>query len=300
MALPIRKPGQGGGFLNGASGAILDAGFVANKSGENKNGPYTTYSAKLTIQPDGGEAVDQFLDAGFMYGDNTVSEDGKSIEGSDDYYVDAATQYGQFLTSLVEGEGQRFPEETLGDLRSLKPIIGTRVTFKREVDVEATKKRGAYKLGKKAAGATDQQLFEAGKKIAKKGKSAGKAFPLDRLLVTELISLPEVKGKKTAAATKTATKAAPAKAAAPVADTDAVDAALVSILTSAKDSTLARSGLSAAAVKYRLSAKLDPDTFEGIRKQLVSDAYIADAVERELIVVEGAGKSAVLTLVPSE
>lgn len=296
MSLPIRRPGGGGGFLNGVSGVLVDYEFAINKQGVTKKGlPYTTMSVKLTIQPDGGEPVDQFFDAGFIYGEHPISDDGKTIQGDERYALDGTTLWGQFVLSLVEGDGNRVPEDLLGDLRNYEALMGTRVTFSRVKDIEATKARGARKLGAKATTATEEALINAGKRQDKKDKT--KSYVLDKLLVTEVVALPE--GGRAKTVKKAVAKKAVAKVAAPAAsegDSEAADAAIKAVLEGA-DGALARTALSSAFVKYALSQKMAPADREPLRKTLISDDYLTDASERGFLVLDGEGKDSTIALV---
>ncbi len=278
MPLPIRRPGKGGGYLNNVAGVIQSIIFAPGKSGENEYGPWMQYSAKLTILPDGAEkATTQFAPAGFLRGNNTISKDGTRIEGDDAYSLEGNQPFGKFVVSLVEGEGNRFPEERLGDLRSYDAVAGTRVVFERKPDAEETERKG-------------KRTFE--------GRD-GKEVEVDQdvLLVKEVLALPNEKVVKGAKATKGAsTPKGAATAAAAAADTDATDAALKAILGAAPNRTLSRSKVSSSVIGYAIKAELDGAAREAIRTQLSSDAYIADAVKRELIVVEGEGKTANLIL----
>lgn len=272
MALPIRRPGKGGGYLNNVAGVIQSIEFVGGSSGENEYGPWLTYSARLTILADGAEkSVQQYAPAGFLRGTNVVSKDGRRIEGTDPYTLDGNTPFGKFVVSLVEGDGNRFPENRLGDLRSYEAVDGTRVMFERKTDEEETKRRGM-----RVYTGTDGKEHEV---------------PQDVLLIKEVLALPGVKVGTTGAAKKPT-----AAASAPAVSADATDAALKAILGSAKDRTLSRSKVSSSVIGYALKAGLDGTSREAIRTQLSSDAYVADAVERGLIVLDGEGKSASLIL----
>src|SRR5262249_47512242 len=163
-------------------------------------------SLKLAIQPDGADPVEQYAPAGFLYGNNAISKDGRTIEGSDNYSLDGATAAGQFIISLVEtggsrpanlDRGNRFPQELLGDLRNYDAVAGTRVVFARVKDEAETKRRG-------------QRV----------DKKTGKAYDRDVLLVADVLALPEAKGGKKAAG-KAGAKTAPKAVAI---DTDAADA----------------------------------------------------------------------------
>lgn len=297
MALPFRKRGGNGGFLNGVSGVIKSIGFKANKTGKTKKGnTYTQYSGVVLVVPDGGEPVEQYLDAGFLYGDNTVSEDGRTIKGADVYTIDPDTQFGRFIASLVEGEGNRLPEDLLGDCRNYDGVAGTRVTFARQVDEEATFNRGVYKLGAKAKNMDRAAVIEAGKRVDKKDKS--KKFMLDNLLVAEVLAGPEP-GAKSGAKKAAGSKAAASKPAAEPAaiDTDQADAALAAIVGGAADKTIARDKLSSAVLRYAVANKLSGAERDALRTLLASDEYLDSAVERELIVLDGEGKGQSIVLV---
>ena len=155
--------------------------------------------------------------------------------------------------------------------RSYEPVDGTRVTFLRVRDEEETKRRGK-----------------------RKDKKTGKEYDQDVLLVGEVLALP---GEKKAAGKVAGKSTAKSTAAATALDaTEATDAALTAILGAAKDRTLSRSKVSSSVIGYALKAGLDGPTREAIRKQLSSDEYVADAVARDLIVIDGEGKSASLIL----
>lgn len=292
----IRKAGSGG-FLHGVSGQITDYLFETKK-GEGAKGPWTSLSVKLTIKPDGAEPVDQYLNAGFLYGDNTVSKDGKTIEGQDSYTLRDDTQWGKFLVAVIEKGGESV-EAALGEGRDYSALIGIRLTFARIVDEDGTIEAGKRKLGAvKAKTATREQLIEAGKREDKKDKS--KRYMLDNLLVSEVLALPEVKkgGASKPAANKPAAAAPAAKAAST--DTTTADAALTTILQGVAGQTLERAKINSAVVKYALNAKLSQADRDALRKTLMSDEYLDGAAERGLIVADGTGKSATITLVPAD
>lgn len=239
------------------------------------------YSGVAVILPDGGKPTEQFLSAGFLDAGFSISKDGRSIEGPGDYMVDTDTQLGKFIVSLVEGEGLRLPEELLGNLRNYDGIAGTRATFVRVVDEALTEKLG--------------------KKTSKKGKE----FPREDLLVSEVLSLPDAKAAKGAAAKKTtapkpaAAKAAPAAAPAtpaaeaPAADAGNTDEVVKAILTENKG-TLEFAKLGAAAVRYGLNNKMDKNEYGALRETVISDEYLAGAVDRGVIAIAGEGKDRVL------
>lgn len=289
MALKgIRRPGGGGGgFLNGVAGVLVDYTFKVDKTGVTKKGePWSTVSVELLVQPDGGEVVKQFADLGFVYGENAISKDGKSITAAK-YQLDGDTTWGEFVISLFEGEGNRLPEELwdateLG--RNYAAVMGTRVTFARLIDEARTFERGIYHYEKKhgtgsAKKAEREAVIEAGKRPGKKGTPAeSQRFMLDKLLVADVLAGPTAKAGK---ATKAAAKAT---VAAPVVDVDAV---LTAVLGAAADKTIEKGKLGVAVLRYTVSNKFAKDAQDAVRKQIGDDAYLADAEKRKLIIIDG-------------
>lgn len=285
MALPFKKTGKGS-FLNGVSGVINSITFKAGKKGKRDDGSeWQMYSGVALITPDGGKPTEQFLGAGFLDDGFSISKDGRSIEGPGTYELDVDTQLGKFVVSLVEGPGTRFADTTLGDLRNYDAVAGTRATFKKVVDEELTK--------------------ELGPKKGKPGtKNAGKDFPREDLLVAEIISLPDPKkaGAKPKTAPKakaTAPAAAPAApAAAPAEAAPAVNAGnpdeTLQAIIAGNNGTIELAKLSAAAIRFGLKAKMDKKGYEALRDQLTGEEYLAGAVERGVIAIEGEGKERVL------
>jgi hypothetical protein len=311
LAIAVRRAGKGGGYLNGVSGTIESITFKSGKTGVNKEGkPWTLYTGVVNIKADGADvSKPQFLDAGFLYGDNTISADGLTIEGDDRYMLDGDTGFGRFIVSLNEGEGNRVPDDVIGDCRNYDALAGTRVTFARVINVEATIAAGLRKLKlKKVTDENREKVIDAGKREAKKdGKPVivdGKPqkFMLDDLLVTEVLSLPEAGGKKAPAkkvAAKPAAKAAP-KAAAVETNTDSADAAIRGVLEGAAENTIARTGISSAFVKYALGQpdlKANSAGREALRKVVISDDYLNDAAERGVIILDGEAKDQTVQLV---
>jgi hypothetical protein len=301
MALPIRRPGSGsGGFLNGVAVTINAATFEANKSGKTKKGNnYTAYSVKVNVTPDGGQPVDQFFNGGFLYGDNVVSKDKRSIEGKDDYFVDADTEWGKFVVSLFEGDGARLSDDVGGDLRSLAFLDKLRFTGKRVIDREATIAAGERALAKKlnstvkAKAATEEEKIAAGKRVDKKDKS--KSYMLDQLLVGEVLGSAAPAGAKKTAAKPAAAAAAPAAAAEP----GLADTVLREVINGA-GGQIERAKFSPAFLRYAAAQKMTTDTREPLRKLLISDEYVNGAVERGVIVLDGEGKTATLIVNPVE
>ena len=285
MGVPTQSRGKGG-YLNNTSGVIQKITFKLGKKGVSKKGrPWQSYSAVALILPDGAtKAVEQYMNAGFLPEGNTVSKDGRTIEGTGVFGLDPDTQFYKFVVSLVEGEGTRFPQERLGEFRNYEAVDGTRVTFSRVEDPEETKRRGP-----------------------RRDEKTGKDYPRDYLLVKEVLELPSEKkaaGKKAASPKAKATVAAAKAEAATVAPagdlTAQADEAIKSILTGVENRQIERGKLASAFIKYSLATNLEGKAREDLRKFLLSDEYVADAIMRDLIVVNGEGKSAVLILAVTE
>lgn len=267
MALPFKKPagsGSKGGFLHGASGKIAGYAFDGGTEGENKNGRYQPISVKLTIEADGAAPKSQFLRAGFIYGDTVISADGLTLEGSDDYLLDPTTEWGMFVQSLVEGEGNRMPEEALGNLRNFAGIVGARVEFKRVTNAAETERRGQREVR------------------GRDGKV--RTYDRDNLLVANVIAMPTT--------SKAGAKTAAAKKATATVDYAAADAAFRTILGNADGGTVQRNALGGAILHYAMKNSLPTEAREALRKVLVSEEYQADAVRRGVIIVAGEGKTA--------
>jgi hypothetical protein len=270
MGFQFRKPSSGG-FLNGVAGVIVGYNFEA-KEWTNKAGKdYTTLSVKLDILQDGADkAVPQFLQAGFIYDNQTISEDGQTLSSDDDNaIIGEDSEIARFLVSAVEaGLAEDAIQE---DLRDLSGLVNQRFTFKREIDVE-----GTAKFGKK-------------KSVSKKN---GKEYSNDRdfLLVKEYHGVvePAKKGaakKATAtAAAKPAAAAKKANGAAKNAEADAlIDSAtgvLLSILTDAPKNTVDRTSLSAKIMKYSTENPFSADAAEhtqlreSLRKLVTSEDFL--------------------------
>lgn len=257
MAAPIKRPGQGGGFLNNVAGVITEIRFEAGTKGETKAGnAFTAYSAKLTITPEGGDPVTQYAPAGFLYGDNAISKNGRTIEGSDPYFLDGASAFGQLVVSLLENENNKLPEDLVGDCRNYDAVEGVRVMFARVKDEAETKRRGK-----------------------RKDPKTGREYDRDVLLVTDVLGVPAAKG----AAKKGGAKAA---ATADVSN-DTADAAMKSVLATAKDQTIERGKkLETALLRFTVAQKMDTPTRNAFTKFVTGDDYLANAQERGILVAD--------------
>jgi hypothetical protein len=277
MALVFAK--SGGGFLNGETGTIVGITFDSKTWGEGDKA-YDTISAKIDILQDGQtEPVSQFLPAGFMREGWEISEDGTTFESKlEGGIIDPKSDFARFLTSLVEAG---LPEEVLGDCRSFTSLAGYRVTFGKELNRERQLAAGKKKLGKKAAGATEEEIMAAGKRQDKQDKT--KFYNHDRLIVTAVLGQEEAPK----AAKKTAAKAAPKSGAAKggkangaaksaAADDSAyesADAILIDLLADAPENTIATKSLSSLIVRKALADGMSTADRESLRKLMGSEAF---------------------------
>lgn len=249
----------GGGFLNGVDGVIAGYAFESKDWPAKKKGGegYTTLSAELLVLQDGAkEPVKQFLQAGFLHDDVTISDDGLTLESENDAPIILGdSDFAKFIDSLeAPASGDlKFTAFEGTEYRNFEAMVGTRVTFKKVVDVEATEKFG--------------------KRVAKTGKSKGKEFNRDFLAVERILALPDGKKAKKVAKPATGKKTPP-----PVeADDDAPDAkgALLAMLKEAKGKTIAVAQLSSAAVKYALSNDIEGDDREALREAVIDTDFLA-------------------------
>lgn len=273
----FRKPG-GGGFLNGVDGEIVGYKFESTTF-EGKKGAYDALSVALTIRPDGAkEPVQQFLPAGFLYDNVTISEDGLSLESEDERTIlTDDTEFAAFLQSMIDAGFTGFAEDHNG--RNFEEIIGQRVTFKKAINEARQMASGRKKLGSKAKTSTPEEIMAAGRRQDKKDKT--KFYNQDMLLVSAILAPAEKKAaaKKGAAASKTAKPAAAAKgkAKAAPAESDAPDAGelLKAILRAAKDNAVNRASLSSLIVRKALTDGIDAATREELRKLICSEEFLA-------------------------
>lgn len=140
---------KGGGFLNNVDGTITGYEFTDRFKGEKKGGEWVYFVP--TIKIDGADdEVDQhfFMGAAERY---TISKDGKSIEMAEGGNVSwgFSTPFGLFTDSLIEAgfPEAELPDVSTGEALNLEAIVDRRFTFKQQVDVEGTKKRGKRVVG---------------------------------------------------------------------------------------------------------------------------------------------------------
>jgi hypothetical protein len=280
------KTKGGGGFLNDVTAVIAGHRFES-KEWQGKNGPYYKLSCELQIVQDGATVpVKQFLDAGFFYPENqSISADGLTLSSDrDGVMLDADTEFARFIDSLETVAPELAKAFEASNYRNFTAMNGSRVTFKRVIDEEATKKFGKRK-GKD-----------------KDGNDA--EFNRDNLLVGAYVGKVDVKGggsKPAAAKTTKATASKPASApattpAAPAAtvDTARLDEVMTLVLADAPNSTIARTNLNSTIVRFAQSkrhgtngdAQMDPAEREAIRTAL-TDAYLQDATARGALKFDG-------------
>lgn len=263
MALPFRRTGTG--FLNGVAGVITGYNFDSKVWNEGEDKEYTSLTVELLILQDGAdEPVQQFLRAGFLYPEHSISKDGQTLESDDDRPIIAEdSEFAKLLQSAVEAGLNPTPFEE-SNLRNLAGLVNQRFLFKREIDTELTEK-----------------MKKAGKSGKRKGKD-GKEYPYDLLLVAEYLGEVEKKGRSASAKSNASKKGV--NGAAKNADADALveqaDSVLMSILADAKDNRVDRSGLSAKIVRYSTEHRFSEDSKEhneireSLRKLIGSEDFL--------------------------
>jgi len=276
---------SGGGFLNGVNGVIQSITFDSKEWGEGEDA-YTTLSACVKVLQDGAEdAVEQYLPAGFLYEDMSISADGKTIEGGNDgAVIQEGSEFAKFVQSAIEtgGIGESAFDE---NGRNFEALEGLRVTFGKVLNKERQMAAGRKKLGKaKAAAASEDEIMKAGRRQDKNDKT--KFYNHDQLVVSAVLGREDVKpakgakakaGAKAAAPKSTAAKGGKANGAAKTVEEDytAADALLVDLLADAKGNTINKASISSLIVRKALADDMDNETRDGFRKLLASDEYLA-------------------------
>lgn len=276
----IKKRGTGG-FLNGESGAIVGTKLDSTTFGEGEDA-YTKLSLEISVLRDGAdEPVSQFLDAGFLPEELTVSEDGLSLEGDKDFTVFEDTDLGRFLQTAIE---QGFPEAEMdASGKSYTYLAGRRYTFAKEINKERQLAAGRKKLGAKAKSATEEEIMKAGKRQDRNDKS--KFYNHDRLIVqaylgvAEGVAAPAKGGAKKGAAPKKGAANKPAASApvAPAAEasdlTEQAQSMLLTIVAN-KGNKVAKAALSGAIVTQAMADGLDSTVRDQLRTIIVSDDFL--------------------------
>lgn len=265
----------GGGFLNNVVGTIIGTSFDT-LTGTGDKGPWTKLSMEISVLQDGQtEPVQTFLDGGFLYEEDgaALSADKLTIEGGDGAVIQGRSEVAQFIGSLVKAG---FPEASLDENgRNFQGLVGARVKFVKVKDEERTQRQGKQK-GKDGKGEYDYQQLRVSEVLASDPKAAK-------------------------AATAAAKKAAPAKTkgaakAAPAADVDytGADEALTAVLNESAEGQVEKGTLSSSVVKYALAKGMSGADREALRKLVTSEAYLASAAERNLIVIGGDAKKPII------
>ncbi len=267
----------GGGFLNNVWSTIKGYKFTNDFPSENaKADEDTKLYMILTVREDGAEEDTETTLNGGGGEYFEISEDGLVISSVDEDRVPklwAESGIFKFIDSLLDSD---FPEARLGNTEETKTfdfrgIIGTRIY---------TEQKAVVVDGKPL------------KRKVKKGKFAGKEFPVTNLVVTKIGELPAVKAGSAAKAAGPAVKKATngsVKAVAAAQDVDyaAADEFLTNLLADAKDNVLETKAISLAVTRKAAKLKMQEDVREPIRLTLIDPAYLAAAAERGVISLDG-------------
>ena len=294
------KRSGGGGYLNGVAFEINSIGFETKEFEGGKDGTYEKLSAVVNLTPDGGEPVDQFLDAGFLPDGCKLSKDSKTIEGEEFRELLDTTEFIRFVASAVENG---FSEALLDDEdgRNFECMEGYRYVGNREKDREqqirvgkSRLKKGVDPFGKKVpknANPTDEEAFEAGKRGVKKGEHKGKLFDLDVLLGSKTLGKADGDAKP-AKSSKSSTKtkqAEPEDDTNDGPDTDRLDEVLKAILAE-NDGTISRGKLQGAVVTWGAENSIAKAEREALREALYDEDYLNEAESRGIITYDADGK----------
>ena len=261
---------SGGGFLNGVDATITGYEYTDEfngkpfVAGKKPNGEPRFHSLYCRLDTRVAGAVEDASTSLFMGGfeDWTVDEGGHTlsqINEDDPRVLGNGTGYSYFIESLVAAEPRI--EAVLGDDYDagydLTSLIGLRVRFVQQVDVEATKKAGKAK-NKEGVPTYDRKnlVVEAVYELPKSGKKAS--------------------GK--AAGTTSATgkgKAAQAAADAPDADVESLAKDTLQSIVVASGGTIDKTKLNMALLKSLLKRKdLDQAVRESVRQLAFSNAFL--------------------------
>ena len=297
------KRSGGGGFLNGTTFEINSITFETNEFEGGKDGTYEKLTAVINLTPDGGEPVDQYLDAGFLPDGATISKDKKTIETDADAPLRDNTEFIRFVSSAVENG---YPESELEDGagKNFECMEGYRYVGSREKDREqqirvgkSRLKKGVDAFGKKGpknASPTDDEAFAAGKRGVKKGEHKGKLFDLDVLLVSKTIGkADEAPSKPSKSSTKPSSKPAKQEEAddnSDGPDTDRKDEVLRELLGE-NNGSLSRGRLQGAITQWAAENSVTKTERDALREAIYDEDYLTDAEERGIITFDTDGKN---------
>jgi len=264
----------GGGFLNNVDAKIIGYKFTNDFPGENaKQDEETKLYMILTVREDGADEDSETTLNGGGGEFFEISEDGQTLTSVDADRAPKLWSEGgiyKFIDSLVDAEpliGERLGDVEETKAQNFAAIIGTRVRLKQVAVI----KDGKPLMRK-----------------VKKGKFAGKEFPVTNLAVEKVLELPAVAGAKAAApkAGKKNTNGSgkpAAAAAAPVVDTAAADEFLTNLLAAAKTNTVKLADINLPITRLSVKLQTPDETREAIRALLTDVAYISDAVVRDIV-----------------
>ncbi len=287
--MALFRKASGGGFLDGVSGIITGYAFDAKVWGEG-NKAYTSLSAELQIQQDGAnDSVSQFLNAGFLHDGDAISKDGLTLIPAEDGrpVVLDTSEFGRFVQSAIEcGVPESdFPENGT----NFEALCNYRYTFAKELNTERQMAAGRKKLGAKAKTATNEEIMVAGRR--KDANDPKKTYNHDRLIVSAVLGAagakPVAQKKSTNGSDKAIATSATRSGNGTPPDPDTV---LLAILANAEKHTIPYTSLSSLVIRYSLERDWQGPIREPLKKQLISDAYLADAALRGLITVNLADK----------
>jgi hypothetical protein len=285
---------SGGGFLHGQGFEILDYEFETKTWNEGRDKEYTTLTVRIDIKVDGADKpVKQFLRAGFFYPDNQyVSKDGKTLSSDrEGYILQGDTEFARFIDSFEEAGGPADAFDAT-EYKNFEAMIGYRVEGKKVVDREQQIAAGKKALGRKAAGATEEELFEAGKEKGADGKSYNRT----NLLVARVLSAPNEKPAKASSKSrkvqeedeaeepKKAPKGRPAKEEEEAPETPDFDEAIVEIVEKyGEKGVLQYARINGAVVKYANKKGMSGTERDALRKELLDEENLEAADERGVI-----------------
>lgn len=273
-------------------GGMLDAIVFEQTDWKDGKKPYSTISAKLTISKDGADdAIEQFLEAGFIYPDRgqSISADGTTLEGGAG--VGENTEFARFVQLAVEkGFDAADLLDADGNGTNFSAMTEKRYEFGRAINTERQMASGRRKLGIKDAKGfggklgkvyTEAEVMEAGRKQDKKDKSVfyNQTYLIVESLLGGDVSVGAIKPMAPAKTVKTTTTVAAkgkpnGKAIEVEPDYETADALLVDALGNAKTNTLKKASLSSVVVKWAVENDKSNEERDAIRSLFADDVYL--------------------------
>lgn len=250
---------KGGGFLNNVDGVITGYEFTTefpggNKQKKGKNPDFTPLYMILSARVDGAdEDVQTTLNAGNA--DNfEISDEGLTLVPVEEgFELSANSGVGKFITSLVEAG---FPETNLPeDEINFEAIIGTRVRFVQETNVEATKKYGK-----------------------RKSKDGKREYDRQDLKVSNVLALPSASKTNGKAATGTSPAKTTGKAGRAASGPDVSEltaSTIMDILGETEDGSIAKSKLKFKIMQVFGAKHPNRDLRDDVLKMAFDDEFLA-------------------------